>query len=193
MRLVCVLLSIIVDVTVISAVGILLLGMIFDLAAVLVISFSGERRAVPDGDDIRRRIPGIRDVLRHGLIGCGAGIVSFASVCLVQHFTGAHIGQSGVGTTTAFTLSLMLTQLLLLSEFILGERTFYRSAQANYAYFIYAVLSLAVVLLFMFSDKFCYFMGDSCPSRIVSTVSAMAAVAVFAVCEIVKAVKIKKD
>jgi hypothetical protein len=184
-RLVCTLLAIIIDVPLMNAANILLLGMIFDFLAILVLSFTPERCTVPDGSDERKQIPSVKVLSKQVLIGLVAGITVFMSVTLSSHFTGVDIGL-GKGMISASTIALILCQLVLLSEIIIDGTALFRAGSSNVAYFVYAVISLLTVLLLTFSVGVSLFVGDVNPSWIVSTVSAASSFVILGVYELVK-------
>lgn len=184
-RLVCTLLAIIIDVPLMNAANILLLGMIFDFLAILVLSFTPERCTVPDGADERKQIPSVKVLSKQVLIGLVAGITVFMSVTLSSHFTGVDIGL-GKGMISASTIALILCQLVLLSEIIIDGTALFRAGSSNVAYFVYAVISLLTVLLLTFSVGVSLFVGDVNPSWIVSTVSAASSFVILGVYELVK-------
>ena len=80
-RFTCMLLSVIFDVEAINAATILLLGMIFDFAAVLVLSFGKERTRLPDGDVARRKAPAQREMM----LRVGSVTVNAATGGVVEH------------------------------------------------------------------------------------------------------------
>ena len=182
-RLICVLLSMLFGVGVMNAANILLLGMIFDFLAVIVLSFAGERRATPDGDEARRALPSLKDVAVGMLKGALAGAVSFAAVMLSSTLAES---ASLEGMVSALTASLLLVQLILLSETLLDGGVLYRAGETNLSYFLYAALSLAGVLSLTFSTTACSFIGGVCPDWIVSTSSAVAALVFFGIYELFK-------
>jgi len=189
-RLICTLLAILADIPMMSAANILLLGMIFDFLAVLVLAFSPERRALPDGDKARRQIPNIKDVMWQVLIGCVTGLSVFASVVLSSYFTGASLA-SGQGMVSASTIALILAQLVLLSEIILDGTSLARAGRSNVAYFAYSVISLLGVLVLTFSTGAVSLIGDVNPTWIVTTISAASSIVILAVYETIKLISSK--
>lgn len=185
-RLMCMLLSIITDIQLMNAASILLLGMIFDLAAVLVISFSVERCEVSDGDARKKSIPGVKDVLKRAGLGAAGGAFAFLSAVLPSYYTSVNLSSYGNGLVSAASISLLLIQLVFLSEFILDGGALYKSGHASLAYVMYAAMTLLTVMLLMFTDICTVIIGDVNPGWIVSTVSAAGAPVLLGAWEILK-------
>ncbi len=185
-RLACTFLSIFTERALTNAASILTLGMIFDFLAVLVISFAPQNKNVLCGKDEKQEIPGRQDVLRQSVIGFLIGGTVFAGVALVSAYTSA-----ASGYISGATLSLILVQLVILSEFLLDGGFLAGQGKVNFAYLLFAVLSLATVLFVMFSSRFAGFFGDTVPGFVQSTVSAAIAPVVLLIWETVKLVRAK--
>ena len=190
-RLVCTLLAVLLDMPLMNAANILLLGMIFDFLAIVVLAFTPERCNVPDGVSERRKIPSVKDLSKQVLVGLITGITVFVSVTLSSYFTGVNISV-GHGMVSASAIALILGQLVLLSEVILDGTSLLNGGGANVAYFAYAVLSLFAVLLLTFSKGAALFIGDVNPSWIVCTVSAASSFLILGAYEAVKLIVSKK-
>lgn len=190
-RLMCVLLSIVCDISFLNAVGILILGMIFDFSAVLVMSFS------PQNDDKikcsaeKRRLPSGKNVISVAVFGAVSGIISFTAVILGAYFADVNIKGVGNGMMIASVVSLLLIQLVILSEVLLDSGKLLQNVKANRAYFLYAVATFITVLLLMFSKGFSSHLGDVCPHWTVNTVAASSSLIVLMIYEIKKYLKPK--
>lgn len=190
-RFVCMLLSIIFDAEAMNAATILLLGMIFDFAAVLVLSFGKERVKLPDGNRAKRLAPTSGEMLTRIAYGCALGVIAFVSAVLPTYLTGADIQTAG-GIVSGVTVALLLMQIVTLSEAIIGERGLLRSGEASTAYFMYALLTVAAVLAIMFIPAVPALFGDAVPTLAVSITAVAVSVATLVAIEVVKATRKKK-
>ena len=190
-RFTCMLLSVIFDVEAMNAATILLLGMIFDFAAVLVLSFGKERTRLPDGDVARRKAPAQREMMLRVGLGCALGAAAFASAVLPAYFVHGDV-HSDVGVVSGVTVALILMQMVLLSEIIMGERSILRSGEASAAYFMYALLTVAAVLAIMFVPAVSAVFGDIVPHLGVSITAVAVAVSALAAAEVCKYIRKKK-
>ncbi len=190
-RFACMLLSVAWDVEAMNAASILLLGMVFDFAAVLVLCFGKERTKLPDGDKSKRRAPTMAEMLTRVAWGCGMGALAFAAAVFPTFFAGSDVRVSG-GIVSGVTAALLLMQIVLLSEFIIGERSILRSGEASTAYFMYALLTVATVLAVMFVPSAAKVIGDVKPALAVSITAVASSVVTIAVVEAVKFIRKKK-
>ncbi len=182
MRIVCTLLSILFGISALNAPSILLLGLVFDFAAVGVIAFSQ-----PNTDkNAEIGLPKKKQILTSFGKGAIVGFVSFIIIYVVTLLLPNDLPSSSIGMTA----SLILAQMVLLSENLLGGHRVFKRGYVNYAYVLYGVLTLVVVLLMNFSSAFCTFMGGALPSWIMSTVYTVGVIPVFIVCELLK---LRKD
>ena len=185
-RILCTVFSIIFGLSAMNAASILLLGMIFDFAAVLVIAFSPDKYSFTAGEKRSAGLPEKRESFAVSLGGAVVGGVCFAVSALTAHFTG-----NIEGVLPALTAALILSQLVMLSEILLDGGLLIRAGEVNTAYIFYAAASLVTVLLFAFSGGFCSFFGGSAPSTLTITLSALCALVLLAVFEMAK--KLKKE
>lgn len=190
-RFMCMLLSVIFDVEAMNAATILLLGMIFDFAAVLVLSFGKERTRLPDGDMARRKAPTLREMTARVGLGCALGAAAFASAVVPAYLVHGDV-HSEVGVVSGVTVALVLMQLVMLSEIIMGERSMLRSGEASTAYFLYALLTVASVLAIMFVPAVSAVFGDVMPHLGVSITAVAVSVMALAAAETVKFIRKKK-
>ena len=190
-RFACMLLSVIFDVEAMNAATILLLGMIFDFAAVLVLSFGKERTKLPDGNVSLRLAPTLREMMVRVGLGCALGAAAFASAAVPAYLVHGDV-HFEVGIVSGVTIALILMQMVLLSESIMGERSMHRSGEASTAYFLYALLTAASVLAIMFVPAVSAVFGDIVPHLgVCITVVAVAALSL-AVTEAYKYIRKKK-
>lgn len=190
-RFMCMLLSVIFDVEAMNAATILLLGMVFDFAAVLVLSFGKERTKLPDGNVAKRRAPTHREMLAHVAYGCVLGAAAFASAVVPAYLAHGDV-HSEVGVVSGVTAALILMQMVMLSEFLIGERSVFSSGEASTAYFMYALLTVASVLAIMFVPAVSAVFGDVKPHLGVSITAVAVSVMALAAAETVKYVRKKK-
>ena len=186
-RLAATVLSIIFGVSAMNAAEILLLGMIFDFCAVLVIAFAPERNSFKRPEKVKETVPSMKESLRDSLIGALCGAVAFASVAVALSLAG-----SPNEFMAALSAALVLTQLVVLSEYLLDGGLLFSAGKVNIAYILYAALTLAASLSLMFNSGFCAFLGGVCPGWITSTVAAACAVLMLASYEAIKHLKIAK-
>ena len=183
-RLICTVLSIIVGLPAMNASSILLLGMIFDFLAVLVISFAPDEYSFTRREKREAGLPDRLSVMKASACGAAIGALCFAVCAAAAHFAGDR------GTLVpALTSALILSQLVLVSEFLLDGGLLSRSGEVNTAYIFYALLSLVCVLLFAFANGFCSFFGGDAPSAVTVTASALCAPVMLAFFEITKKIK----
>ena len=190
-RFACMLLSVIFDVEAMNAATILLLGMIFDFAAVLVLSFGKERTSLPDGDSGKRRVPTLREMAARVGLGCALGAAAFASAVVPAYLVHGDV-HSEVGVVSGVTVALILMQMVMLSEIIMGEKSMLRSGEASTAYFLYALLTVATVLVIMFVPAVAAVFGDVMPHLGVSITAVLVSAAALAAAETVKFIRKKK-
>lgn len=190
-RFMCMLLSVIFDVEAMNAATILLLGMIFDFAAVLVLSFGKERTRLPDGDMTRRKAPTLREMTARVGLGSALGAAAFASAVVPAYLVHDDV-HSEVGVVSGVTVALILMQIVMLSEIIMGEKSMLRSGEASTAYFMYALLTVATVLAVMFVPAVSAIFGDIKPHLGVSITAVAVSVMALAAAETVKFIRKKK-
>ena len=186
-RLICTVLSIVFGLSAMNASSILLLGMIFDFAGVLVLAFAPDKYSFTRREKKYGGLPDRASMVHMSLLGGLLGAVCFAVCSATTVLTG-----NALGLVPALTASLILTQLVLLSEALLDGGQLMKSSEVNSAYVFYAALSLAVVLLFYFAEGFCAFFGASAPALISTTASAMCAPVYLLVFELLKRTKTNK-
>lgn len=183
-RIACTLLAVIFGIPAMNAASILLLGEIFDIAAALVLSLSERSCAFEARGDA---LVDKKSLLSYLTSGTACGVLCFAACTLTAAFGGTLASTSG-----ALTSSLILLQLVLLSELLLEGRSLKVGGEGNAAYVFCAAVSLATVLLFAFSPAFCGLFGSALPSGMTFTAGALCAVCCLAVIELSKLKKGKK-
>lgn len=183
-RIACALLSVIFGIPAMNAASILLLGEIFDLAAVLVLSLSEKSGGFDSREDA---LPDTGRFLSFSATGSLVGVLSFAACTLTSLLTG-----NADSSLAALTSSLVLSQLVLLSELLLESRSLKTGGEGNAAYVFSAAVSLATVLLFAFSDGFCALFDAVPPTGASFTAGSLCAVVCLVLCELLKVKKRKK-
>ncbi|MCQ2455976.1 MAG: cation-transporting P-type ATPase [Clostridia bacterium] len=178
-RLACTLLSVITGIAAVNAASILLLGMIFDFCAMLVISFApGDGTA--GHEESMRQVPDRSEVVKFSLIGAACGAVCYAAAVLAERYFG------GGGTIAAGTAALMLSGLVLLSEFLIGNLENEKKERFGTAYVAYAAVCLIFTLLFAVSGGVCGMLGDVRPHPLTVAAAAASAIVIFAAFEVTK-------